>query len=231
MESVTLDNPRVNTSPVLNADLGNSNLFVGSVGLEYDSRINPYNAQPDPFLTAQGSYLGLTFQQAFGDYSYSRGEIDFRRHRLIYARPDGSGRHTIGFRTQLGFSGSETPVFETYLAGGIASMRGFEFRGISPINGGVRVGGDFQWLNSLEYMFPLTGDDMIAGVMFIDFGTVEESVELQSENFRAAPGLGLRINLPYAGLGAPLAFDFAGPVATATGDLEQTFSFIVGVVR
>lgn len=231
MESVTIDNPRVMASTDLNSVLGNSNLFLGSIGLEYDTRINPGNNQPDPFLTAQGSYFAMTFKQAFGDYSFSRGDIDFRRHRIIYSRPDGSGRHSLGFSTKLGFSGSSTPVFETYLAGGLSSMRGFEFRGVSPIQDGVRVGGDFQWLNSLEYTFPLTADDMIAGVMFVDFGTVEESVKLNSENFRTAPGLGLRINLPYAGMGAPLAFDWAFPVSTATGDLEQQFSFIVGVLR
>ena len=54
MENVTIDNPRVNTSPQLNANLGNSNLFLGSVGLVYDSRVNPY-------LTAIGSYLGMTY--------------------------------------------------------------------------------------------------------------------------------------------------------------------------
>jgi outer membrane protein insertion porin family len=72
---------------------------------------------------------------------------------------------------------------------------------------------------------------MIHGVTFIDFGTVEEKVELHSSSFRVAPGFGLRVQLPYAGLGAPLAFDFAFPVATADGDQEQTFSFLIGVVR
>lgn len=224
METVTIDNPRVGTSPQLNAVLGDSNLFLGSVGLVYDTRLYPY-------LTGVGSYLGLTFTQAFGDYHYSRGEIDFRNHRTIYQRMDGSGRHTIEFRTKLGFSGNSTPVFENFVAGGMTSLRGFDYRGVSPIEGGVRVGGQFQWLSSLEYNFPLTQGDMVHGVMFVDFGTVEESVELNSANFRIAPGLGLRVHLPYAGLGAPLAFDFAFPVSTATGDLEQSFGFLIGIIR
>ena len=122
-------------------------------------------------------------------------------------------------------------MFENYIAGGMTSLRGFEYRGVSPLNGGVRVGGEFQWLNSLEYKFPLTSDDMIHGVMFVDFGTVEESVKLSSENFRVAPGLGLRVHLPFAGLGAPLAFDFAFPISTAEGDAEQSFGFLIGVLR
>ena len=224
MDSVTLDTPRVGTSPQLNADLGNHNLFLGSVGLVYDTRVTPFN-------TGVGSYLGLTFSQAFGDYSYSRGEIDFRNFQTIYQRPDGSGRHSIELRAKLGFSGSSTPVFENFFAGGMTSLRGFDYRGVSPIDGGVRVGGEFQWLNSLEYKFPLTADDMIHGVMFVDFGTVEESVELNSENFRVAPGVGLRVDLPYAGLAAPLAFDFAFPISTADGDDEKSFGFLIGIMR
>jgi outer membrane protein insertion porin family len=225
MENIEIDNPRgITSSQQLNAAVGDSDLFLASVGLVYDTRVFPY-------LTGVGSYLGLKFTQAFGDYSYSRGEVDFRNYRTIYQRPDGSGRHILEFRTKLGFSGTSAPIFENYIAGGISSLRGFEFRGVSPIEGGVRVGGAFQWLNSLQYSFPLTQGDMIHGVTFIDFGTVEEKVELHSSSFRVAPGFGLRVQLPYAGLGAPLAFDFAFPVATADGDQEQTFSFLIGVVR
>ena len=225
LENVEIDNPRVGTSPQLNTDLGNHDLYIASLGLVYDDRVQQ-------FLTTEGTYLGLTFRQGFGDYDFSRGEIDFRNHELIYQRPDGSGRHTIGYRTKLGFSGSDTPVFENFFGGGMTSLRGFEFRGISPIDGGVRVGGEFQWLNSLEYFFPLTQDDMIYGTMFVDFGTVEENIELTSGNFRVAPGLGLRVNLPFAGMGgAPFNIDFAFPVETGTGDEEQTVSIFIGVMR
>lgn len=224
MENVDIDNLRVNTSPLLNAASGKSDLFLASVGLVYDTRVFPY-------LTGVGSYLGLKFTQAFGDYSYSRGEVDFRNYRTIYQRPDGSGRHILEFRTKLGFSGDSTPIFENYIAGGISSLRGFEFRGVSPIEGGARVGGTFQWLNSIQYSFPLTQGDMVHGVTFLDFGTVEESIELHSDSFRIAPGFGLRVQVPYAGLGAPLAFDFAFPVTSAAGDEEQNFSFLIGVMR
>ncbi len=224
MESVTIDNPRVNTSPELNASLGTSNLFLFNTGLIRDTRDSPFQA-------TEGSYMALTYSQAFGDYSYSRGDLDVRRYKLLYERPDGSGRHTLSFGTKLGFSGSDTPVFENYFAGGFSTMRGFDFRGASPVQDGVRVGGEFQWLNTLEYMFPITADDMIKAVLFCDFGTVEESIQLTGDNFRVAPGFGFRVRMPAAGIGAPLAFDFAFPVASAATDEEQVFSFYLGVLR
>ena len=133
--------------------------------------------------------------------------------------------------SRLGFSGSQTPIFENYFAGGFSTLRGFDFRGASPVEGGVVVGGEFQWLNTLEYMFPLTADDMIRGVLFCDFGTVEQEITIDSDNFRVAPGFGFRVNMPAAGIGAPLAFDFAFPVASADTDDEQVFSFYLGVLR
>ena len=65
------------------------------------------------------------------------------------------------------FSGSSTPIFENYFAGGFSTFRGFDFRGVGPSEGGVRVGGPFQWLNSVEYQFPILADDSVKGVLFM----------------------------------------------------------------
>ncbi len=214
-------------SPTLSDNIGKSNLNVANVGLIRDTRDHP-------FLPTEGSYLSATYSQAFGDFDYSRGDLEYRRYRLMYQRPDRSGRHTISFGSKLGVSGSDTPLYENYFAGGFSTIRGFDFRGASPSEGGterIRVGGRFQWLNTLEYMFPVTADDMVKGVLFCDFGTVEQDVEINSENFRVAPGFGFRVHMPAAGIGAPLAFDFAFPVSSSEFDEERVFSFYLGVLR
>jgi outer membrane protein insertion porin family len=225
MENVNIRDPRVNTSPSLNAVVGDNALYLGSVSLINDTRDHP-------FMASDGSYLELSFSQGFGDFSYPRADIDYRRYFLLYQRPDLSGRHTLSFQTRVGYSGADTPIFENYQVGGFSSLRGFAFRGASPIEGGVRAGGKFQWLNTVEYLFPLSADDMFKGVVFCDFGTVEPDVSLKAENFRVAPGLGLRIHMPVGGAGgAPLAFDFAFPVAMADTDDKQIFSFYMGILR
>jgi len=71
----------------------------------------------------------------------------------------------------------------------------------------------------------------VKGVLFCDYGTVEEDIEITGDNFRVAPGFGFRVSMPGAGIGAPLAFDFAFPVASAEGDDEKIFSFYLGVLR
>ena len=226
MERVRIDNPRNDSSPSLNevvAD-GRTGLFLANAGLVRDTRDHP-------FLATEGTYFSATVSQAFGDFDYTRGDIDWRTYRLLYQRPDGSGRHTISYGTKLGISGSDTPLFENYIAGGFSTMRGFDFRGVGPLEGDIRVGGRFQWLNTVEYNFPLTADDMVKGVAFVDFGTIEDNVGINGDDFRVAPGVGLRVSVPGLGLGAPLAFDFAFPISTAEGDEEQTFSFYLGALR
>jgi outer membrane protein insertion porin family len=223
LEQVEIFDPRVATVPELNEALGTSHLYSGRFSIMHDTR-------DLPFMPTEGHLIELSFEQAFGTFDYPRGEVDYSQYFLIRQRPDGSGRHTLAFSTKLGFSGPDTPIFENYFAGGYSTLRGFAFRGASPIDDGVRIGGEFRWLNSLEYFFPITADDMIKGVFFCDFGTVEEDIELQGENFRVAPGFGFRVNVPALGP-APLAFDFAFPVLAAERDDEQMFSFFFGALR
>jgi outer membrane protein insertion porin family len=223
MEDVDIFNPRVHGVPELDAVLGHNDLFTGRVNLTHDTR-------DIPFMPTQGHLFTAAFEQAFGEFSFPRGDIQYSQYVMVRQRPDGSGRHTAAFITNFGVSGSGTPIFEHYFAGGFSSIRGFQFRGASPKDFGVTVGGRFQWLNSLEYYFPLTADDMIRGTVFCDFGTVERNVALHTDQFRVAPGFGLRINIPAMGP-APLAFDFAFPVAMAATDNKQMFSFFMGASR
>jgi outer membrane protein assembly factor BamA len=161
-----------------------------------------------------------------GSFTYPRATLDLRQYGLITERPDHSGRHVLSFATQLGFAGSNTPLYDRFYAGGI-SFRGFEFHSVSPIKDNVQIGGEFEWINSLEYLFPFTADDMLHGAVFMDFGTVEENITLDWSRFRVAPGFGLRITIPAMGP-APIALDFAVPIATAETDDRELFTFNIG---
>jgi len=222
-QSVDVTNPSTNTVSELNDVLGSNNLFTGEFRLTHDTRNSPF--QP-----SEGHFFEFGYERAFGDFSYNRFEIENRNYLLLAQRADGSGRQTVSFSTRLGFSGEDTPLFENYFAGGYATMRGFNFRGASPKENGVQVGGRFQWLNTVEYMFPITADDAFRGVAFCDFGTVERDIEINKDDFRVAPGAGLRISIPMLGP-APLAFDFAYPVSMADTDQKRIFSFYMSALR
>ena len=222
-QEVEVTNPANLLAPELNDVLGTNSLLSGTVSLKHDTRNSPIQ-------TSSGHYFEASFEQAFGDFDYSRFELEFRQYWLLGQRIDESGKQTLSYSTQVGFSGDETPIFENFFAGGYATIRGFDFRGASPRTNNIEVGGQFQWLNTLEYMFPITADDAFRGVAFVDFGTVERDIDISSDNFRVAPGFGFRVAIPALGP-APLAFDFAFPVAMADTDDERVFAFFSSVIR
>lgn len=229
-QNVRITRPRVADVPELERVTGNNELYSGEVALTHDTRDSPIQA-------SRGHYFEFKFEEVFGKFDYARFELEYRKYWLIAQRADGSGRQTLSYSTQVGFSGKETPIFENFFAGGYATIRGFEFRGASPIAlatapsvGAIEAGGRFQWLNTVEYMFPITADDAFRGVAFVDFGTVEKDVEINADQYRVAPGLGLRVAIPMLGP-APLAFDFAYPVAKADTDQTRLFSFYMSLIR
>ena len=68
----------------------------------------------------------------------------------------------------VGCAGDNTPVYERFFAGGFRSIRGFQFRGVGPDINGFKVGGDFMFLNSLEYQVPVQASDKVFLVGFVD---------------------------------------------------------------
>lgn len=220
-ESVNISNPSNPAEPQLAEVLGDNVLHGFRLGVINDTR-------DSAFLPTQGHYLEVYGEQVVGTFDYPRVGFDFKKYYLVRERADHSGRHVVSLTTKVDYTGTNTPVYDQFFAGGFSTMRGFDFRGASPVSNGVQVGGEFRWLNSAEYMFPITADDMLHGVVFCDFGTVEPGVEIN--DFRVAPGVGLRVTVPAMGP-APIALDFAFPVASAQFDDEQVFSFSIGFLR
>src|SRR5439155_10753505 len=129
---------------------------------------------------------------------------------------------------QFGYAGDDAPVFERFYAGGFRSLRGFQFRGVGPNENGFMTGGQFLFLNSLEYQIPILANDNLYMVAFLDSGTVERKLELK--DYRISAGFGFRITVPALGP-VPLALDFGFPLNRAPGDQLQVFSFSFGLYR
>jgi len=222
-EQVTIYNPVQPTPPEIQRTVGPNSLYSFGARLAHDTR-------DSAMMATEGHLVEFNFEQAIGTYVFPKATVDARQYFLLRERPDGSGRHTLSLSGLFGVSGSDTPVFENFFAGGFSSIRGFRFRGASPTTNGAIVGGRLELIGSAEYMFPITADDMLRGVVFCDFGTVEKNIEITGDQFRVAPGAGLRIQVPALGP-APIALDLAFPVAHAQGDQIQNFSFFVGYMR
>jgi outer membrane protein assembly factor BamA len=194
-------------------------LVVGPrFGVTYDTR--------DSFLRpTTGGIIDASVETDFGTYTYQLANITASRYFTLWERPDGSGKHVLALKSQMSWASSDTPVFDRYYAGGYGTIRGFQFRGVGPDVSNYEVGGDFMFLNSIEYQIPVLANDNLYFVAFCDSGTVESSVEMH--NYRVSVGAGMRLAIPMLGP-MPLALDFGVPIVRGPYDHTQIIAFSVG---
>ena len=88
-ENVQISDPRVFGVPSLDKVLGDNDIYSARFSITHDTR-------DIPFAPTQGHLLEFSYEQAFGEFNFPRGEIDARKYFLLRERPDGSGRHTLG---------------------------------------------------------------------------------------------------------------------------------------
>jgi outer membrane protein insertion porin family len=220
-QDVTIGHPEFPVPDLLEV-LGRNPLYTFSASLQHDTRDNP-------FMATEGHLISASIGENLGAFQYPNASVEFSQFFKIFQRADRSGNHVLNLDLRAGYTGDNTPIFERFYAGGFSSIRGFAFRGVTPRDPvfGMGVGGDFQLLATAQYMFPITADDMLKGVVFVDAGTVEPTITQWTQQVRVAPGFGLRISIPMMGP-APIALDFAFPLNQQPGDVTQVFSFFVG---
>jgi len=137
-------------------------------------------------------------------------------------------KHLIELRIRLGTSqdlgSSDTvPIFDRFFAGGLGTVRGFNYRRVGPIEGGGAVGGQTLVILNLEYTFPIPFIEIIKGAIFTDVGQVnEESYKIGFGDFAISVGPGIKIKTPIG----PLAFYYGLPIANRdTEDPNGRFEF------
>jgi outer membrane protein insertion porin family len=123
------------------------------------------------------------------------------------------------------------PTFEKFYAGGIHSIRGFKYRGVSPRGLQTNVpnpvlkdpiGSDWLFLANTELIAPLVGESL-SGLLFIDSGTVDYGT------YRASIGAGIQLLIPQWFGPVPMSIGLATPLAK--DDLDETESFFFSMGR
>ncbi|MBR4976419.1 MAG: BamA/TamA family outer membrane protein, partial [Thermoguttaceae bacterium] len=222
--NVKIKDPSVDYVPDLTSALGKHDMYTLGLTATYDTRNHPF--------TPSAGYVVIgTIEQVLGSYQFPRASLDARYYKTLRKRFDGSGRWIFGLYSHAGWTGDDTPIYERYYGGGSQTIRGFEYREVTPryANTHFGVGGNFEFYNTAELLIPVSGGDEFHLAFFVDAGTVAESID-DWGTFRVAPGFGLRFAIPMLGP-APLALDFTFPVLKDDSDVTQVFSFGVGLAR
>lgn len=221
IENVNVSNVQPYAPPAYTSVIGDNFLIAPRVSLVRDTR--------DSFLRpTEGSRIESSYEHVLGDYTFPVFNVEGNKFFTTFQRRDGSGKHVLALRSQFSWQGDDAPVFEKFFAGGFRSLRGFEFRGVGPMEDGFSVGGNFMFLASAEYQIPVLANDNVYLVAFLDSGTVEENLSIS--DYRVSAGFGARFLVP--GMGpVPISLDFGFPINKGPNDLEQIFSFYVGFFR
>ncbi|MGA2916020.1 MAG: BamA/TamA family outer membrane protein [Sedimentisphaerales bacterium] len=176
------------------------------------------------FSPTKGVNYELNYEQVTGSHNFGIVDGTFRWYKTLHE--DIARRKTV-LETKL-FAGStvgDAPVFEKFYAGGIGSIRGFKYRGISPRGGGDRDPIGSRWLATAsgEVSVPLTSEALSA-LFFVDTGMIE------SGGIRASAGIGIQIMIPQWFGPVPMRFELAAPFFKSSEDETQIFSFSVGAL-
>lgn len=162
-----------------------------------------------------GAFLG-------GDQDFYLAQTSFTQYWTFFKE------HVLEWRTRLGTSDAfgdsdEVPVFDRYYAGGLGSVRGYNYRRVGPIQAGDAVGGETLAVTSLEYTVPLPGLENFRAAAFIDAGHVnEDSYKITTGEFSVSIGPGIKIKTPIG----PVAFYYGFPIANKdTEDENGKFEF------
>lgn len=145
----------------------------------------------------------------------------------VYIPLIGDNRLVLALRTKVSSILSQelgqVPVNKRLFAGGGASVRGFEFQSISPVNNqGDNIGGRFLNENSAEFRLRL--GESFGVVAFADTGVVEEEpFPTFDEQLNVGVGGGFRYYSPVG----PIRFDIAFPLDRRAGD--SLFEFYISL--
>ncbi len=117
------------------------------------------------------------------------------------------------FRTVDSYGDGDVPIFDRLFLGGPRSIRGFEYRDVSPRSNDVGsdepIGGKSSYFGSVEYTVPLWSK--IRGAAFYDIGAVAVGAfDFFTPDINSSYGFGVRLDMPMF----PLRLDYAFPHLT-----------------
>jgi outer membrane protein insertion porin family len=175
-----------------------------------------------------GSLNSISLELQGGDLYYYKTRY---RHLTAYRLTE---LFTLNLKGRVGYGDGyadtdDLPIYEKYTAGGVRSVRGYEFNSLGPRDSeGDAEGGNLQVITSAEILFPieaLASADTLRLGLYFDAGNVFERPEdYETSELRQAVG----ISAKWFSVIGPLEFSYAFPLNDESADDVQPFQFALG---
>lgn len=125
-----------------------------------------------------------------------------------------------------GIDGKQIPLTERFFVGGINTMRGFAFGKAGPVvpNLYTIIGASKELIFNFDYIFTISSEAKLNGVIFFDYGKGFDDNEKISLNLRKAAGIEGRWISPFG----PLRVAYGLNLEPKTGERTGVFEFTIG---
>lgn len=234
IERVDISDVESDASPELHQEEGDNLISRAVFRLAFDNR-------DDIFDPTKGVYAHFTQEIAGGlmggDKDFWRTQVEYNYFKTFF-RDRLERPHVLAFRAEMDMAeaygdSSEVPMYERYYAGGIGSLRGWDYRDVAPRSmiGGDQIGGELLYSTSVEYFFPIWGD-ALRGSLYFDAAKVERYLNDRTwwndddEEWRMSVGAGVHMRTPLGPI--PVRIYFNNPLNDKRGDDTQSVQFTFG---
>jgi outer membrane protein insertion porin family len=222
VENVKIDNIDLDAPYEILSVSGDNLLYSAKVHISKNTTNNRFNP-------TEGYIFNTSYDQVTGDDDFGVVSGVYRLYKTLTEDYD-ERKTVLAAKVQAaGIVVGDAPPFEKFYAGGMGSIRGFDYRGISTrglaSDGSGRredpIGSDWIFLANAEISIPLEAKNL-SMLFFVDSGTIDTGC------YRAAIGTGVQILVPQWFGPVPMRFEFATPMKKDDDDDTQVFSFSIG---
>lgn len=224
LEQVDIGNFEDNVSADLLAEEGENVVSTVGFNVARDTRDNIFSPTKGLHLSSGLDVAGGLFG---GDKDFYRTQANAAYYIPLKWKAVLELKLRAGIVNEFGDS-DRVPIFERFFAGGANSIRGYEERGVGPLDAVTNdpIGGESMLLANIEYTIPLI--DFVKFAAFIDSGNVWADVnDFGSGDFKSGTGVGLRIKTPIG----PVKLDYGYPLNDEPGEEDRSGKFYFSVSR
>lgn len=205
LERVTLDDLSEDAPAIVREVEGNNWLSRWRAFTSLDTRDSVINPLKGTLVTLNGDLIGGFLG---GDQDYYILQTSATQYVTLQKR------HTIELKVRLGIADEfgnsrNVPVFDRFYAGGLGTVRGFNYRRVGPIEAGDAIGGKSILIGNLEYTFPIPYLEAFKLAAFTDAAHVDREAYDFFGRFSISVGPGIKIKTPIG----PMAFYYGFPVS------------------
>ena len=224
LENVTIENFEAGVSADLLAEAGENTVSLVGFTASNDHRDSFINPTKGLLVSGgfdiAGGFLG-------GDKDFYRFQANTNYYIPLKYKSVLELRLRTGIVDAYGDS-SSVPIFERFFAGGARTIRGYEERGVGPIDSTSTdpIGGESMVVANIEYTIPIV--EFIKLAAFFDAGNVWSKIEdFGSGEFKSGTGLGVRVKTPIG----PVNLDYGYPLNDEPGKEDRSGKFYFSVSR